>query len=61
MAQEILQRKNIKKCVLPQLKNLESLFLNLNLKSSLIALDVLKSVFNLEINQPRFHGKKSLK
>ena len=51
MTKTVLSKDDIKDYVSPQLKTLEALFLNLKLKSTLIALDFLEEVLAVELDQ----------
>ena len=51
MTETVLSKDDIKDYVLPQLKTLEALFLSLKLKGTLVALDFLENVLEVELDQ----------
>ena len=51
MAERVLSKNDIEDYVLPQLKILKALFLALRLKGTLISLDLLENVLDVELEQ----------
>ena len=51
MTETVLSKNDIKDYVMPQLKTLEALFLSLKLNGTLVALDFLEDVLEVELDQ----------
>ena len=61
MTERVLSKNDIEDYVLPQLKVLEALFSGLKLKGTLISLDLLENVLDIELDQSyKKHAPKSL-